>query len=75
MTGLERLYHQMLMSRSGAERVRMGAEMYSAARAIVLSTKPPDQTPEEWILRRFHGSEFSDSEIRSFLENRARRRS
>jgi hypothetical protein len=74
MSEVERLYHEILMSRSGEERLRMGAEMYSAARVIALSAKPSGETTEEWILRRFYGSELTEGEIRSFLTKLRERR-
>ena len=72
MNEIEALYQRMLMSRSGTERVRMGADMYSAARLIVLAAKPAGCSEEEWILRRFHRDDFSEEEITSIL-NRIRK--
>lgn len=67
MSDLQTFYHELMMARSGAERLRMGAEMYSAARLIVLAAKPPDLPAAEWILRRFYGSELDEEEIQEFL--------
>ena len=44
------LVRQKLMSRSGSERFIMGAQMFEAARAVVLASMPSPLAPEE--LRR-----------------------
>jgi len=35
---VRRLYHELLMRRSGAERLRMGCDMFDAARALARSS-------------------------------------
>jgi len=42
---------EMMMSRTGSERVIMGASMFDAARLIVLSSFPKD-LPEDEVKRR-----------------------
>lgn len=42
-----------LMARSGAERFRMGVEMFEAARRMVLASLPPDLTETERKHRLF----------------------
>ncbi len=47
-----------LMALSGAERFRMGAEMFEAARRTVLASLPPDLTETERkrrLFRRLYG--------------------
>ena len=43
-----------LMALSGAERFRMGAQMFDAARRMVLASLPPDLTETERKRRLFH---------------------
>ena len=52
------LVRQMLMSRSGSERFVMGARMFDAARAIVLSSLPAGLPPDELkrqLFQRLYG--------------------
>jgi hypothetical protein len=44
---METLYRQLLLSRSGAERMHMGARMFDTARHLVLHSLPPDLPEEE----------------------------
>jgi hypothetical protein len=48
---IEKKVHEMMMARSGAERLIMGALMFDAARQIVLASLPKD-LPEEELKRR-----------------------
>ena len=48
---IERKVHEMMMARSGAERLIMGASMFDAARQVVLASLPRD-LPEEELKRR-----------------------
>ncbi len=48
---IEKRFHEMIMARSGAERLIMGALMFDAAREIVLASLPKD-LPEEELKRR-----------------------
>ncbi|MDB6025539.1 MAG: hypothetical protein JWM68_1762 [Verrucomicrobiales bacterium] len=41
------MVHAKLMARSGAERFRMGVEMFEAARRMVLASLPPDLSETE----------------------------
>jgi len=43
-----------LMALSGAERLRMGAEMFEAARRMALASLPPGLTETERKRRLFH---------------------
>ena len=41
------MVHSRLMQLPGATRIRMGADMFEAARAMILASLPPESTPEE----------------------------
>jgi hypothetical protein len=47
------MVRQKLMSRSGAERFVMGAQMFDAARAMVLASLPAGLPPDELKHRLF----------------------
>jgi hypothetical protein len=48
---IEAKVHEMMMARSGAERLIMGSRMFDAARAIVIASLPKD-LPEDELKRR-----------------------
>jgi len=48
---IEEKVHEMMMARSGAERLIMGSRMFDAARAIVIASLPKD-LPEDELKRR-----------------------
>ena len=48
---IEKIVYEMMMARSGAERLIMGASMFDAARQIVLASLPKD-LPEEELKRQ-----------------------
>ena len=59
------LVSEMLAKRSGCERVRMGDEMFEAARKIVMASFPKDLEPGEircLLFSRFYGQDFSSEE-------------
>jgi len=52
------LVRQKLMARSGSERFVMGAQMFDAARAMVLASLPSGLSPDELkreLFRRLYG--------------------
>jgi hypothetical protein len=56
---IEKLFHDMIMQRSGEERLLMGARMFDAAREIVISSLPKDLPPDEFkrrLFERIYGS-------------------
>lgn len=65
---VDRKYRQMLMQRSGAERVKMGGSMFATARALaVASIRAEDPSVSAGALRRalflrFYGGDFSPEE-------------
>ena len=50
---IEKKLRAMMMARSGAERMIMGASMFDAARAIILASLPKDLAPDELKRRLF----------------------
>jgi hypothetical protein len=59
----------MLMARSGAERVLMGSRMFDCARAMVLASFPPGLSKVEIksrLCQRFYGDEVL---AEAFVEN------
>lgn len=50
---IEQKFREMLMAKSGAERMVMGASMYDAARTIVRASLPENLTPDELRIRLF----------------------
>ena len=59
--------HEMMMVRSGAERMIMGASMFDTARAIVLASLPKDLPKEELKRRLFE--RIYGKPLESFLED------
>jgi len=50
---VERLVREMMMARSGEERLLMGAAMFEAARDMVIASLPKDISPMEFKGRLF----------------------
>ena len=63
---IEEKFHEMMMARSGAERLIMGASMFDTARRIILASLPKD-LPEEELKRRLFERIYGQS-LESFLE-------
>lgn len=64
---IEERVRQMMMARSGSERVIMGSQMFDAARAIIIASMPKDLPEEEFkrqLFERIYGQPLSD-----FLED------
>jgi hypothetical protein len=56
---IEQKMHEMIMARSGAERLRMGASMFESAKAIIISSLPknlPEDELRRQLFRRIYGS-------------------
>jgi len=64
---IEEKFHEMMMARSGAERVVMGASMFDAARAIVLASLPKD-LPADELRRRLFERIYGET-LEHFLDN------
>jgi hypothetical protein len=59
-------YRSMLLARSPSERVIMAAQMFDAARAIVLASFPPNLSPDERrrrIFARLYGDDVPATRI------------
>jgi hypothetical protein len=60
---IARKFHEMIMARSGAERMIMGASMFDAARAIVLASLPKDLSEEQLkrkLFERIYGATIEE---------------
>ena len=61
---IQKKFHEMLMSKSGAERMDMGASMFETARTIVLASLPEDLPTSELkrrLFKRIYGREIEES--------------
>jgi hypothetical protein len=55
---IEAMVREMLMRRSGEERMMMGARMFDAAREMVIASLPKDLPPDEFkrqLFERIYG--------------------
>jgi hypothetical protein len=59
--------HEMMMARTGAERLIMGSAMFDLARKIVLASLPKDLSEEE-LKRRFFERIYGQP-LEKFLED------
>ena len=66
---VETLYREKLMQRSGAERFRMGLEMFELATLMMLAGLPVEDRDRvrELLLRRLYGDEFTGEELQRIL--------
>ena len=65
-------YHEMLMKKSGIERLYMGARMEEAAREMVLASISDEKTESEKktdIFLRYYKNDFSDEEITKIIKH------
>lgn len=63
------LFREMLLARSGEERMKMGSDMFDLARTVVLSSFPPGLSEIEIkrrLCERFYGQEV---DVDAFVEN------
>ncbi|MCZ6546520.1 MAG: hypothetical protein O6837_00155 [Deltaproteobacteria bacterium] len=82
--GMERKFREIVLERSGEERLKMGCSMHSAARALVkasISEKDPIAVNRALFLR-FYGGEFEPKErkkillaVRNAVEHKGKQRS
>jgi hypothetical protein len=66
---MQRKFQEMLLERSGEERLKMGCSMHAAARALVkasISEKDPIAVNRVLFLR-FYGGEFEPKERKKIL--------
>jgi len=64
---IEKKIHELMMARSGAERLIMGSSMFDAARRIVLASLPKDLSDEELKRRLFE--RIYGQPLESFLDD------
>ena len=66
---VQKIYHTMLMARTGPDRLRMGCDLFSTARELVMSslTKKNPQGVREDLFLRFYGSDFALDERNRIL--------
>jgi hypothetical protein len=64
---IEKKVHEMMMARSGAERLIMGSAMFDLARKIVLASLPKDLSDEELKRRLFE--RIYGQPLESFLDD------
>ena len=60
---MQRIYHNLLMSKTGEERFLMGISLFLTAREFVLASFPKDLSEEKkriLLMKRFYGIEIDD---------------
>jgi hypothetical protein len=60
---IEKKVHEMMMERSGAERLIMGSAMFDLARKIVIASLPKDLSDDEFkhqLFERIYGQPLAD---------------
>jgi len=70
---VEKMYHDLLMSRTPADRVRMACSMHATARAIIRAGIPDDAWDTEKdlrleVFRRFYREDFTPEEMDRIVE-------
>lgn len=63
-------YRKMLMERSGTERLKMGLEMFDAARSLILASPNREQetSPSVKLLLRCYGSDLDEKALSAVLQ-------
>ena len=72
-TAVQKMYHDLLMSRTPAQRVHMACSMHATARAIIRAGIPDDAWDTEMDLRievfkRFYREDFTPEEMDRIVE-------
>ena len=60
---MQRIYHNLLMSKTGEERFLMGISMFQIAKELVLASFPKDLSEEHkriLLMKRFYGREINE---------------
>jgi Lon protease-like protein len=73
---IERLMREKMITLSGAQRVRMAAEMFESARRIILASFPPDLSEEEVrrrLFERIYAEELRAGKVESPWEQKPSR--
>ena len=68
---VQRIYQAMLLARSGSERLRMGCDLFSTSRELVIAALGNKNLEEirEHLFLRFYGSEFTPAERARILSS------
>ncbi len=69
---MQRRWRSALLARSGAERLRMGSEMFDTARRLALAALGPNKTDLEvraFLLRRTYGRELGAALVERIIES------
>ena len=69
-TTIDQVYRQRLMSLTPTERLKLGTNMFSEAKSLILLSmkKLEPNLIKERLLKKFYGSEFSTQEIIEILK-------
>jgi hypothetical protein len=73
---VEDRFREMIMARSGAERLIMGCQMFDAARAIIIASLPQDLPEEEFkrqLFERIYGAPMEDFLSGAINDSKVRR--
>ncbi len=68
---MQKLYHDLLMQKTGEERFLMGMSMCNAAKRMVLSSFPEDISDSEKKIRllfRYYSHDFSNDELKKIAQ-------
>ena len=60
---MQRIYHDLLMSKTGEERFLMGISLFQTARELVLASFPKDLSEKQkriLLMKRFYGIEIDE---------------
>lgn len=60
---IDQKMHEMIMARSGAERLTMGASMFESARAIIIASLPKNLPEDEFrrqLFQRIYGAPLEE---------------
>lgn len=64
---IENLYHELLMSKSGCERLKMASDMFDSARTLVRSSLKSQNLSSkqlEWeVFLRIYGKDFDENTL------------
>lgn len=64
---IEKIYHQMMMQRSGQERLKMGLSMFDTAKKIIYSTIKDKSRWREEMFLRLYGNDFDEKSKNKIL--------
>ena len=68
---IQKIYHDLLMSKTGEERFLMGISLFQIARELVLASFPKDLSEEQkrtLLMKRFYGKKIDDVTQNSCFE-------